>query len=388
MTRRRLMFLWTAILLLAAAVALMLYGEEPAPAPPEVSVNFPRRLNPEERRRMESRRVLPAPPPATEYRGPERPRDPLLAALGSGKSAVVVEANAIRNSPVGKLLLECILAESRENPIEQLKRESGVDVLQDLDRVALTEEGVIVSGHFGHARWDDLFKQRATSGRYGDSATLYRPLAREVTLRDGGHITRQPSESLATWSDQLLLVGDNDEALRAMIDRVEGRSAVGPPVLNETQTYGEIYGIVTADDLAKMFPSDQGDLAERFRTVAQRIEIHVDTSHDVGIVADVQGIDTSQVEDLGKSLGAALAVARVGAQQQDEKDLSDLLDLAKVKLEGDRFKMEMAIPLELLEKQLSKCGERRREREERMRQREQQGQAATGPEAPPAPAPK
>src|SRR5688572_10326701 len=127
MTRRRLMFLWTAILLLAAAVALMLYGEEPAPLPPEVSVNFPRRLNPEERRRMENRRVLPPPAPAAEAgdRGPQRPRDPLLAALGSGKSAVVVEANAIRNSPVGKLLLECILAESRKNPIERLKRESG-----------------------------------------------------------------------------------------------------------------------------------------------------------------------------------------------------------------------------------------------------------------------
>src|SRR5438552_15209228 len=106
MTRRRLMFLWTAILLLAAAVALMLYGEEPAPVVPEVSVNFPRHLNPEERKRMENRRVLPAPAPATDAgaRAPQRPRDPVLAALGNGKSAVVVEANAIRNSPVGKLL--------------------------------------------------------------------------------------------------------------------------------------------------------------------------------------------------------------------------------------------------------------------------------------------
>src|SRR6185295_9075425 len=275
MTRKRLMFLWMAILLLAAGVALMLYGEEPAPVTPEVTVNFPRRLNQEERVRMEKRRVLPAAPQPKDDgpRAPERPRDPVLAALGSGKSAVVVEANAIRNSPVGKLLLECILDEARENPIDKLKQESGVDILQDLDRVALTEEGVIVSGHFGHARWDDLFKQRATSGKYGDSATLYRPVARDVTLPDGGHVTRQPSESLATWSDQLLLVGDNDDALRAMIDRVEGRSAVGPPVLNETQTYGEIYGIVSADDLAKMFPSDQGDLAERFRSVAQRIEV-------------------------------------------------------------------------------------------------------------------
>ena len=199
----------------------------------------------------------------------------------------------------------------------------------------------------------------------------------EVDLPDGGRATHQPSESLATWGGQMVLVGDSDEAVRAMIDRVEGRSIVEQPVLDETQTYGEIYGIVSADDLGKIFPADQGDLAERFRTVAQRIEVHVDTSSDVGIVADVQGVDTAQVEDLGKSLGAALSVARLGAQQQDEKDLADLLELAKVRPDGDRFKVEMAIPLEMLEKQLSKCGERRREREERRRQKlQQQGQAA------------
>ncbi|HYV45242.1 MAG TPA: hypothetical protein VFA20_10295 [Myxococcaceae bacterium] len=382
MTRKRLMFLWMAILLLAAGVALMLYGEEPAPVTPEVTVNFPRRLNQEERVRMEKRRVLPAAPQPKDDgpRAPERPRDPVLAALGSGKSAVVVEANAIRNSPVGKLLLECILDDAKENPIEQLKREAGVDILQDLDRVALTDEGVVVSGHFANARWDDLFKQHATSGKYGDGATVYHPNAVEMELPDGGHVTRQPSESLATWGGQMLLVGDNEEALRAMVDRVEGRSIVEQPLLTESQTFGEIYGVISADDLAKIFPSDQADLAERFRSVAQRIEVHVDTSSDVGIVADVQGVDTSQVEDLGKSLGAALSVARLGAQQQEEKDLSELLDLAKVKPDGDRFKVEMAIPLEMLEKQLSKCGERRREREQRRRQKlQQQGQATTAP---------
>ncbi|HVE81341.1 MAG TPA: hypothetical protein VND93_00770 [Myxococcales bacterium] len=371
--RRRLVFLWVAILLLAGAVALMLYGEEPAPQQPEVSVSFPRRLNPEERKRMESRRVLPEPPPPKEDRaaGPQRPRDPVLAALsGSGHgSVVVVEANAIRNSPVGKLLLECLLAETREDPIEKVRREAGVDLLQDLDRVALTDDGMIVSGHFANARWDDLFRQRATSSRYGDSATVYRALPREVSLPDGGRLSRESQESLAAWNDQMLLLGDSDEAVKAMIDRIEGRQPVEQPILNESQTYGEIYGVLSADDLAKLFPGDQTDLAERFRAAASRIEVHVDTSRDVGIVADVQGSDAAQVEDLGKSLGAALAVARLGAQQDDQqKDLADLLGLAKVRPDGDKFKVEMAIPLELLEKQLSRCGERRRAREERQKQ--------------------
>ena len=379
MRRRRLVFLWVAILLLAAAVALMLYGEEPAPEPPEVTVNFPRRLSPNERKRMEGRRVLPVPAATDAGVQADRPRDPVLAALsGGGKSAVVVEANAIRNSPVGKLLLDCLLDISRENPIDQLKREAGVDLLQDLDRVAMTDDGVVISGHFANARWDDLFRPRASSDRYGDSATLYRPLAREVTLPDGGRITRQPEESVAVWGDQMLLMGDNDDAVRAMIDRVEGRGAV-QPLLGESQTYGEIYGVISAEDLARIFPTDQFELAERFKSAASRIEVHVDTSSDVGIVANVKGTDPSQVEDLGKSMGAALSVARLGAQREEEKELAELLELANVKPDGDSFKLEMAIPLEMLEKQLSRCGERRREREERWRRQQvQRGGADAG----------
>ena len=377
MTRRRLIYLWVAILLLAVAAALMLYGEEPAPDRPEVAVSFPRMLRPEERVRMESRRTLPAPPPETGevLAGPERPRDPVLAALSGGHgSAVVVEANAIRNSPVGKLLLDCLRAEAREDPFEKMKKESGVDLLQDLDRVALTEDGMIVSGHFGNARWGDLFGEHATSTRYGDGATLYHPVPREVALPDGGRTVRQAEEALATWSDQVLLLGESDEAVRGMIDRIEGRQAVEQPPLDESQTYGEIYGVLTAQDLARMFPGEQSDLAERFRAAADRIEIHVDTSRDVGIVADVRGSDPSQVEDLGKSLGAAMALARLGAQDDEQRDLADLLDLAKVRPNGDQFKVELAIPLEVLEKYLSRCGERRKEREERLRRMEETGE--------------
>lgn len=374
MKRRHLMWLWVAILLLAAATALMMYGAEPAPERAEVSVNFPRKLNPEERTRMERRRVLPQPPPPTDLTvelPPMRQQDPMLAALsGSGKrSALVVEANAIRHSPIGKLLLQCLMDGAREDPLERMRQESGVDLLQDLDRVAMMEDNVILSGHFANARWMDLFQGRATQSPYGDSAVLFKPLPGDARA-DGGRRTR--NEVMAAWNNQMFIVGDSEESVRQTIDRIEGRAPAGEPIISERQTYGEIYGVLSAEDMSRLFPQENAELAEKFRAAAERIEVHVDTSRDVGVVTEVRGPDGAAVSDLGKTLGGALSLARLQAQAQGEKDLVEFLDLAKVNPDDGQFRLEMAIPLELLEKHLSRCGERRAERERRSAEMKQQ----------------
>lgn len=359
--RRRWPWLVAAVLLIAAATALMLLGEEAVPPPPHAEVNFPRRLRPEERERLERRRVLPVlPVPAPvkdEPPRPVRPQDPMLAALAStGKrSAVVVEANAIRNSPIGQLLLDCLAARSRgrgrPNPVEEIKQKVGVDVLQDLDRVAMSEGGMFVSGHFDNARWGEAFKDNATSSSYGEGATFWRMNPR--TLRDGG--TSQSNEVVATWQNQLLFVADSPEEAQAIVDRLEGRAPVSEPLITEQQTYGEIYGVLSAQDLAKVLPPEQAALADRFRSAADRVELHVDTSKDVGIVAQIRGQDSSQVTDLGKSLGAALSLARLKAQADGDQNVSEFLELARVAPDGDQFKLEMALPLALLEKHLAWC---------------------------------
>src|SRR5688572_27314270 len=126
---KRRSWLIAAILLIAAATALMLYGEEPRPERVAVEVTFPRRLDKKQAVRMRARQTLPAPPQIAgddgqpRPAGPARPRDPLLAAIASGAgSAVVVEANALRNSPIGELLIDCVMARGRKNPIEELKQ--------------------------------------------------------------------------------------------------------------------------------------------------------------------------------------------------------------------------------------------------------------------------
>jgi len=222
-------------------------------------------------------------------------------------------------------------------------------VLQDLDRVAMTEDGLVLSGSFGKAHWDGIFEGRATRERYGDQGTFYR-----FAHGDGG----ARDDVFATWGDQMAIVSQSEEEARAAIDRLEGR-AVPNPVLTEDQSYGDIYGVLSADDVSRLLP-EESDLAQRLKSAAQRVELHVDASRDVGIVADVEGPDHSQLEDLGKSIGGALSLARIDAKAEGEAELSDLLELARVHRRDDgTFTLEMAMPLEMLEKQLAWCRDRK-----------------------------
>jgi len=348
---KRRTWLIVAVLLIAAATALMLYAEEPQPSREELSVNFPSQYDSKFTQRMRDRRtlaVLPAPEQKEDQPArPSRPRDPVLAAIASGsKSAVVVEANALRNSPIGELLLECLMARGRKNPITELKERTGVDLLQDLDRVAMTDHGVVMSGHFENARWKEFLGERSTASSYGEQATMYalpgRPEGRSAGM-------------LVSWGGEMVMFAEDEAQARAAVDRLEGR-AESTPVLDEEQTYGDIYGVLSMEDVTRMFGKEQPEMAARFTEVAQRVELHVDASRDVGIVANVQGEDASAMEDLGKSMGGLLAGARLKSMAEGEEELAELLDLARVRPRANgTFGLEVGLPLELLQKQLAFC---------------------------------
>jgi hypothetical protein len=158
----------------------------------------------------------------------------------------------------------------------------------------------------------------------------------------------------------MIIVGDDPAAVKAVIERMEGRTnETEPPLIDETQTYGEIYGKISADDIARMLPPDQQELANRLRDAAEEIELHVDTQSGVAISANVMGPNGEQVTDLGKSLGGALSLLRLKAKAEGETELAELLDHARIAPQGNEFKLEMALPIEMLKQQLAFCKEQR-----------------------------
>ena len=341
---KRRAWLLVAVVLLACAALLMWRGESKEKPAPVAHVEFPRFAKPDEHLRNQQRRTLaPAPVKDDTKEGFRSKRDPVLTALPTtrGKSAMVFEAAALKESPFGRLWLDCMLSERDAQEVERFKKDYGVDVLNDVDRVAVSSQKVmILSGDFGAVHWDKLDRPRQ---RYGDKGTIY---------------PQENGAAIATWGDGVQIMGDPEE-IKAAIDRLEDRVPSEPPLIEDWSAYGDAYGVLSAEDFAKMLPESQREIAERLRGALSRIELHVDASDDVAIVADATGPTATDVDDLGKTLGSALALGRLKAQSDGDEKLADLMELARVSPRGGRFSLEMALPMPLIQREMGPCKRRR-----------------------------
>ena len=341
MRPRWLWLLAAGILVIAAAWLIRI--PEARPPVPKPEVEMPRFLRPAERQRMLSRLTLPADAGRTRT----EVRDPMLAALSAGgaRSGVVLEVNALRNSPLGELLLQCLARQQGHgNALEALQR-MGIDPLRDVDRVGITEHGVVVSGDFRRANWEGLLGT-STGTPYGDRGQITRVDPRG----EGG------SALVATrWGNSLLELGDSEEGARQTLDAVEGRGDPPRPLLAPEQSYGELYGVVSGADLARALGGSDG-WTSALVDAASRVEVHLDARRDVALVADVSGDDARKLEDLGKTLGGALAMARAQARAGGDEDTAELLGFARVSPpHGSSLSLEVALPLEVVARRLAFC---------------------------------
>ncbi|MDF1563951.1 MAG: hypothetical protein P1V51_12960 [Deltaproteobacteria bacterium] len=343
MKRGQLIWLGLLAILLGVAAWLMDVEEMPRAHRAE-KMDFPRGLDDAERQRMVRRQVLPErtpPAPADEQQPPPppRPRDPLLAAFpgGEGGMAVVGELNALRHSPVGEMVLSC-LGDKAWGEIEKFKDEIGIDPLEDLDRFGFSGETAYLTGDFASVDWDKLMK--------GDSP---------IHWGEKGEIYERGSEVLGVWDDQLVVLGRDRAEVQAAIDRLEGRAEAGAPTIAEHQTYGDVYGVVGAEAIARLLERDQDEISRRIREVAKQVSFHLDASKDVAMVLDLEGSDRESVDELARSLAGAISAGRIAAQEQGEEALADLLDFARVVPKGESFTLELALPESYLAEHLGSC---------------------------------
>ncbi|WP_437578832.1 hypothetical protein [Sorangium sp. So ce887] len=340
-------WLLAAVLLLGLAAWLMARGDEKTTSAKKPRVEFPRGPRGPEHERSQRRRTLPPSREVDPSQEQKPRRDPLLTALPTDKatSVVVFEASALKESPAGKLWLDCMLARMEMNGFEELGGEFGIDVLEDIDRIAASSGGLLVVS--GRQSPSERLDSRRGSGRaYGAKGTLFEE---EGLLVSG------------SWGDGLTFVGTDVQAIEAAIDRLEDKVAPAPPVIPEWASYGDAYGVLSADHVAELLEGSAPDIAERLRGAVGQVELHVDASEDVAIVAEVTGPVAADVDDLGKTLGTALSLGRLKAQADGAEQLAELLDLASVSPRNGRFSLDLALPLPMIQKVLGRCRERRRD---------------------------
>ncbi|MRG97211.1 hypothetical protein [Polyangium spumosum] len=346
---RRVAWLVAFAVLLGLSAFLMSRGDKAKKPERVLKAEFPRFPKPWEEERNRKRRTLPpAAPRPGEEEGILRKRDPLLVALPTekGKSAVVFEVAALKDSPIGQIWLDCMLerqaeAKARGRGREDFKEQFGIDLMQDVERVALSSNKVaILSIAEGAARID---KTGWPKRSFGEKGAIWEEA-------ESGRV-------IGTWGDELVLAGADAEEIEAAIERLESKSPESEPPIPAWSQYGDIYGVLSPEELADMLPEQQGEIAARIRAAIDRVDLHVDTSEDVAIVADVNGPNQADVADLAKSMGTALTLARAGADDEGDERLRELLDYATVKPRDGRFTLDVALPLEVL-KEMGPCRKR------------------------------
>ncbi|MBL8936159.1 MAG: hypothetical protein JNM69_16510 [Archangium sp.] len=346
-TRRRSWF-W---LVLAAGLlivgAWLMVGAEPPPRPPPPVVKLPKHMTDGEQQRAQQRETfvpLPLVDAGVEQAAapPPRPRDPLLAMMPSTvkRGAVVAEVSAILNSELGALVLDCVTAGGRSD-LDQL-RDAGFDPMVHLDRIALVDGVAVITGQLEHAPMPS-----GPASDYGPRTKLYE-------LGD--------ARTTAVWNRQVVLTGPDAE-VRAMLDRLEHGDPAARPVLDPSEAYGEVYGTLAPSALADLFGDEEPRLRDVILQTTRGVSLHVDVSHDVGVVADVAANDGSKTDELRRSIGSLLSIARLRAQSQGRTSQADLLELARVRAgSGSGFRVEAGAPNELVKSMLQRCVERQNQR--------------------------
>jgi hypothetical protein len=285
--------------------------------------------------------------PASPFQ-PKRSGEPLLrAAAAPGTSVVVLfEVSALRHSLAGQLLLDCLasLDEADDGPSLALGelREQGLDLLQDLDRVAFVDGTVMASGDFSRVNWDTLlsFTTRETYGTDGQLRSSHTgAVGAEVPV-------------FATWGTKLALLAPTRGAARAALDRVEGRSRT-EALLSESEAYGDVYGMLRGTALRFLFGPSSPPLSAHLQAAARSVEFHLDATGDLLLVATVRGDDPGRLRALAQALTDALA------QQVSEaagSRTAEFLERAQVTVRANEVDLEVTIPLDVLRKQLGACG--------------------------------
>ena len=339
--------IWPAVALgLFVIGGVLMRGESPVQAPSDKpKVSFPR-FDQRSYRRAQKRATLLQQVRKKEEGRPEEVvnvnRDPMMMAMRAGSTNLVIEANAIVNSPLGEILLGCMDAEA-QGLLEKMKRELGIDPVQALDRVALGDQGqLLLSGHFQELDAKAFFGERYSANPAGDKGVLY------------SHKDR--SDFVGIWDGQMIVAGKSEAQVREAIDRLEGRIETEPAMRRDVQ-YGEAYGRVDHRFVSKLLGDPQ--LEERLAEVVNNIELHVDTRDSVAMELRFLGDDADRLDELARSLGSLVALARVKAKAEGNEELEHLLEFAEVSGRGGSdFKLRLALSLDFIRETLGECAGR------------------------------
>ena len=333
------------VVLLAASVALLVLaavlarcGDErvggvtlPAAKP----VEFPRERAIREQRLARAAQSAGQSAPATPSpSSTASSKDRLTRALSSPakNGAVVFEVNALRHSPLVDAIISCRRQQAGDEMrgLDLLKSELGIDVTEDVDRVAVDSEVLAVSGFFSKLQMPAELGEGET---YGDAGRIFQ------LEGDKG----EPAY-LAKVGDDLVMTSTDPAQLKAAIDRAEGRAET-PSSFPAGVVGGEIYGMVGPGLLGQLVQMGGDSTLNALTSMLTTSQVRMSVDEAAALSLDIGTKSPEDGSELAKALGGAVAMARAEALSSGRADLAAMLEQARVEPRPDgSIAFDLAVP--------------------------------------------
>ncbi|MBS2024689.1 MAG: hypothetical protein JST92_19990 [Deltaproteobacteria bacterium] len=247
--------------------------------------------------------------------------------LGPSHNMMLVRVNSLFNTPLYDRFKECAPEEFKDMQ-EGMKR-LGVDPEKDIDRVAMMEGGVAVSGFFEGKPIAETITRN-----WNATPTTYR--GQTIYVRDGGGCLTQVGNLILTGRPR----DDQQADCESLVDRV-----LDPPEGNPDDVYGDLYA---RSDLERFqsggsaVPKDQ-DMLQQVLDGMNGVTMRANVWNDVAVSVEGAPKDDKKLNDLVHMARGALQLAKTQVGEDDDK-LQALADLAKVSAQEGQLKIDLALP--------------------------------------------
>ncbi|MEY3011776.1 MAG: hypothetical protein RIT45_511 [Pseudomonadota bacterium] len=293
-------------------------GGEPNPeAPPDAKLRLPGTL------------------PSLGHAATRSGREALRRAVSPpGSGHMLIDVAALQRSDLARKMLRCRGDRMRAG-LERLHAATGIDLQRDVETIGFGRDAIAVGGRLGNLR---LPPELGDGERYGDGARLF-----ELSGSARNHV--------AIVGDHTAVIAETADALRAAVDRIEGRAAAEVAAAG----HADIEGVLLPDDLAPLFGRrpDAGDgdrdelsqLLDEAGTLMHQLAFRVNVDEQAAMSFDLGAASDAEAERLGKVSRSALTLLRQAARHEGARRMEQLLDQARVlPASGQKLGLDLAVP--------------------------------------------
>lgn len=255
---------------------------------------------------------------------------PVGRAVGApGRGFVIFNVGAIGHSELGRKILAC-RAEKAGEGLARIREQTGINLTEDVEQVGMMQGVVAMGGWLGGIK---LPESLGSGERYGDEATIH----------TGPPDSRGKAVFVGRVGPSLLLMGDNVDAVKAAIDRAEGRA----PSQAATADHSDVRGRLTSEELSELLTGggSQDETIAAIAKLATGVDLRMNVEEHVALSLDLGAAGEGAAGDLSASLKSAVTIARQLARNEGMDKTAWLLDQARFhEPTADGLGLDLAVP--------------------------------------------